>query len=146
MASAQKNSPQFPRLTRGVPALLGTITAAGDVVQFTIPEPTYQNAGQLIIVVAGGITPSCVLELSIDQGYTAFGTGGQPGTNKWVTYPTVQTTGFVNIYAITGQPGADPAATFGAQYNIAGLGSGAVFRFGRTDANGGAASVWALVG
>lgn len=122
------------KLPRGRSVNLGAITAAGDVVSFTISEPTNTNQGALVIQTAGGTTPVCVLEASLDGGVT------------WFTFPVVATTFVFFPFAITGQPGADTAATFAATYNVAGFGSGALFKFGRTDAGGGAANVWALVG
>lgn len=122
------------KLPRGKPTNLGTITAAGDVVSFTFSEPSGMNQGFLVIQLAGGTTPVGVLECSLDGGAT------------WFTFPVASTTGIFFLYAITGQPGADPAATFAGQYNVGGFGSGALFKFGRTDAGGGGAVVWALVG
>ena len=143
MASVVKNTlapggPVVPslvtKLTRGKPANLGTIVAAGDVVAFTVPEPSREHQGFLVIQTAGGTTPTVVLEGSLDGGAT------------WFTFPTVATTGIFFPYAITGQSGADPAATFAGQYNVSGHGAGTLFRFGRTDAGGGNAVVWALIG
>lgn len=122
------------KLTRGKPTNLGTITAAGDAVAFALPEPSRDHQGYLVIQLAGGTTPTPVLEASLDGGVT------------WFTFPTVVTTGIFFPYAITGQIGGDAAATFGGQYNVSGHGAGTQFRFGRTDANGGNAVVWALVG
>ena len=142
MASVNKNtlspggvvvSSYVAKLTRGKSAQLGTIVAAGDVVTFTIPEPTYYNQAGLQIQCTGGTTPTCVLEFSLDGA-------------AWATFPTVTTVGVVTVFALTGQPGGDPAATFSANYNVAGMGSGVTFRFGRTDAGGGNAVVFALVG
>lgn len=134
MASALKNALGITKLTRGKPVNLGTITSAGDVVGFTVPEPSRDHQGFLVIQLAGGTTPSPVLEASIDGGAT------------WFVFPTASTTGIFFSYAITGQPGSDTAATFGGQYNVSGHGAGTLFKFGRTDANGGGAAVWALVG
>jgi hypothetical protein len=122
------------KLTRGKPANLGTIVAAGDAVAFTVPEPSRDHQGYLVIQLSGGTTPTPVLEGSLDDGAT------------WFTFPTVATTGIFFPYAITGQVGGDAAATFAGQYNVSGHGAGTRFRLGRTDANGGNAVVWALVG
>jgi len=122
------------KLTRGKPANLGTIVAAGDAVAFTVPEPSRDHQGFLVIQLSGGTTPTPVLEASLDGGAT------------WFTFPTVVTVGVFFPYAITGQIGGDAAATFGGQYNVSGHGAGTIFRFGRTDAGGGNAVVWAFVG
>ena len=122
------------KLTRGRPTNLGTITAAGDAVAFSIPEPSNMPDGGLCIQTAGGTTPVGVLETSLDGGVT------------WFTWPTVVTTGVFFPFALTGQIGGDAAATFAGQWRIGGFGSGAQFRFGRTDAGGGNAVVWALYG
>jgi hypothetical protein len=143
MPSAVKNTlipggavvlPLVTKVTRGKSTNLGAITAAGDVVAFTISEPVYNSEGGLIIQTTGGVSLTPVLEVSID------------GAVTWFTFPVVTTVGVFTLFAITGQPGADTAATFAGQYFIGGLGSGAQFRFGRTDAGGGAATVWVLCG
>jgi hypothetical protein len=126
-------TPLVIKLTRGYPAKLGTVTASGDVVSFSLPEPSYFNQAGLVIQVAGGTTPTFALEVSIDGGAT------------WATFPTTSTDDAVILLTLTGQPGGDPAATFMAKYFVDGMAS-ALFRFGRTDANGGNAVVWALVG
>src|SRR6516162_7945155 len=80
MASVIKNIGGKPqKLTRGVagtgpagaqPFPLGAVTAANDVVAFTIPEPTRDNQGVLLIQSVGGVTPTYALEVSIDGGAT----------------------------------------------------------------------------
>jgi hypothetical protein len=128
MAANVTNGPApFPKVTRGVTTKLGTITAANDAVAFTISEPTYQAQGAMFIAMTGGVTPVGILEASIDQGQTWF----------VVTVPTVIATSAFGDTATKG--------TFGP-INISGMGSGALFRFGRTDATGGACVVWALNG
>lgn len=136
MAASLKNTltPNGPvvatlvtKLNRGRAAQLGTIVAANDAVAFTIPEPTRDNQGALCIQVQGGTTPTCLLEASIDGGTSWF----------VVPLPTVITTAAFGDAATT--------ATF-YPITVSGLGSGATFRFGRTDANGGNAIVFALVG
>ena len=135
MASTVKNAGGQPqKLTRGFPAKLGVITAAGDVVAFSVPEPSRDHQGFLIIQTAGGTTPTIVLEASIDGGTTFF------------VFPSAATTGVFFPYTLTGQIGGDAAATFAGQYNVSGHGAGTQFRLGRTDANGGNATVFALVG
>ena len=128
MAATITNGPSpFPKLTRGVAVKLGTITAQNSAVSFTISEPTFQSQGFMCIQMVGGTTPTGLLEASLDGGTTWF----------LVTLPTVVTTAAFGDTATTG--------TF-SPINIGGLGSGALFRFGRSDANGGATAVWALMG
>lgn len=115
------------KLNRGRPVNLGVIVAANDTVAFTVPEPTRDNQGVLCIEVVGGTTPACVMNASLDGGVTWFA----------VPLPTVITTAGFGDTATT--------ATF-YPITISGLGAGAQFRFGRTDAGGGNANVWALVG
>lgn len=115
------------KLPRGKNTLLGVIVAANDAVAFTVPEPTRDNQGVLAIMMVGGTAPTGALEVSLDGGVT------------WavITLPTVVTTAAFGDTATTG--------TF-YPITVSGLGSGAIFRFGRTDAGGGNTSVWALVG
>lgn len=132
MASViQNRGSQATKLTRGFPANLGTISTAGQVVAFTIPEPTRDNQGALIIQVSSGVTLGAgtfALEVSID------------GALTWAVLSA-------NTYTLTGQPGADAAAVFMATYTVAGLGSGAQFRFGFVASpTSGTSSVFALVG
>lgn len=129
MAASVKNvpNPGTIKLTRGKSVNLGTIVAANDAVQFTVPEPTRDNQGALCIQMVGGTTPTGLLEASLDGGTTWF----------VVTIPTVITTAAFGDTATTG--------TF-YPIVISGLGSGALFRFGRSDAGGGNCAVWALVG
>jgi hypothetical protein len=149
MASVIKNIGGKPqKLTRGVagtgpagaqPSPLGTITAAGDVVAFTVPEPSRDHQGNLVIQVGPGtlvLGPGTfALEFSLDAGAS------------WAVFPTASTTGVEFVYGLTGQPGADTAAVFAAQYNVSGFGAGAVFRFGFvTGPTSGSAPVFALVG
>src|SRR4029077_17122196 len=60
------------KLTRGKPAQLGTLIAANTAVAFTVPEPTRDNQGVLIIQVAGTAGTTATLEGSIDGGVTWF--------------------------------------------------------------------------
>lgn len=123
MAANVTNTTKF-KLTRGRPQLLGTVTAANDAVQFTISEPTRDHQGVLAFQFVGGTTPTAKLEFSLDGG------------NTWsdLTFTAITTADF-----------GDTAATQAGLVTVSGLG-GASFRLGRTDAGGGAASVWALVG
>jgi len=135
MASTVKNLGGKPfRLTRGVagtgpagaqPSPLGVVTSQNDVVAFFIPEPTRDNQGVLVIQSVGGVTPTYALEVSIDGGAT-FGTLGPTTTLSSASF--------------------GDTSSFIATYPVSGMGAGAQFRFGRTDATGGAANVFALVG
>src|SRR5271156_256323 len=121
---------QVTKLTRGFNVNLGTIGANGQVVSFTVPEPTRDNQGVVTVQVnaTGALIGTLALEVSIDGGLS------------WSIVPPLQT------LALTGQPGGDTAATFAATYTIAGMGSGAIFKFGLSAYTSGSGSVWALVG
>ena len=135
MASAIKNLGGKPsKLARGVagvgpsgaePAAIGTVTAQNDVVAFTIPEPTRDNQGVLLIQAVGGVTPTYSLEVSIDGGATF---------------------GVITPASTLGAAAFGDTSAFLATYTVSGMGAGAQFRFGRTDATGGGANVFALVG
>lgn len=124
MPSTIQNSPTpFPVSTgRGQSQKLGVIgPSAGSVVAWTLPEPTYQSQGGMIVQVGPGVTLGAgtfALEFSIDGGVS------------WAIFPTTTTAGVVTIYTLTGQPGSDTAAIFAASYTISGFGSGTQFRFG----------------
>ncbi len=148
MASASKNalSPGgavvptlVTKLPKGKNTNLGTIAVSGDVVSFTISEPTRDSNGWMVIQVGVGTVSlgagAFVLEASIDQGAS------------WFTYPTTSTSELVQVFTLTGQPGSDAAAIFAAKYAIAGFGSGALFKFGfSASPTSGSCPVWALVG
>lgn len=126
MASTIKNVGGQPtKLTRGKPVNLGTIVSANDVVAFTVPEPSRDHHGKIAVQAVGGTTPTLKLEVSLDG-----------GTTFWDISPTFVTTADFG----------DTASTGAAQVDVSGLGSGAQFRLGRTDANGGNCAVWALCG
>lgn len=127
MAASVKNKGGLPtKLTRGFPANLGTISAANDVVAFTIPEPSRDHQGNIVIQVSAGlITPTFKLEASIDGGSSWFD---------------------ISISPVTTADFGDTACSGAVQVNVSGFGAGAVFRFGRNDAGGGSAAVFALVG
>lgn len=115
------------KLTRGFPAQLGTITAANDVVTFTLSEPTRDHQGVLVIQVRNGpVAGVYKLEASID------------GAVSWGDIATLSTTTTADF--------GDQAASVLNTYTVSGFGSGALFRFGRTDATGGGGIVFALVG
>ena len=141
MPSSSKNSltpggPVVPTLTtklsKGRNINLGSIAAAGDVVTFTISEPSGDSQGGMIIQVGPGggtLSPGTfALEVSIDQGAS------------WANMAPL-------TLAVTGQPGADTAATFMAVYTISGFGSGSLFKFGFVVApTSGTYPVWGLMG
>jgi hypothetical protein len=118
------------KLTRGKFAQLGTLIAANTAVAFTIPEPTRDNQGVLIIQTSGTAGTTATLEGSIDGGNTFFVIPAS-------TTPTL---------AITGQLTGDTAATFAAAYQVSGMGSGCLFKFGFAGAGVPTAIVFALVG
>lgn len=118
------------KLTRGKPALLGTLIAANTAVAFTVPEPSRDHQGCLIIQVTGtaGTTPT--LEGSIDGGAT------------WFVIPISTTP----TLAVAGQLTGDTTATFAAVYQVSGMGSGCLFKFGYAGAGVPTAVIWALIG
>ena len=129
--STPQNTTTF-KLTRGKPTNLGTITAAGtQCVQFTIPEPTRDNQGFLIIQASGNVGGgAATLEGSLDAGATWF----------------VMSTASTNVLAITGQLTGDAAAGLADAYIVSGMGAGTLFRYGITGGAGPNTAVWALVG
>ncbi len=116
------------KLTRGKNTQLGTLVAANTAVAFTIPEPTRDNQGVLILQTTGAQGTTAVLEASIDSGATFF------------IVPILTT------FAITGQLTGDTAATFAASYAVSGMGAGTLFKFGYSGAGVPTAVVWGLVG
>jgi hypothetical protein len=134
MASVNVNSGVYAntavKLTRGKPIGLGTLGANGNVVVFTVPEPSRDHQGYLTIQVGstGALTGGTfALELSLDGG---------------TSYAVLTGTTLV----LTGQPGADTPAIFAAQYNIGGYGSGALFKFGLSAYTSGTGVAYALIG
>jgi hypothetical protein len=130
MASLVKNQGGKPqKLTRGFPVNLGTLAANGDVVAFTIPEPSRDHQGNLVIQVGPGIAGGTfALEASLD------------GAVSWAVVTGTS-------LGVSGQPGSDTAAVFAAQYNVSGFGAGAQFRFGLATApTSGNSAVTVLVG
>ena len=130
MAASVKNvpNPGTIKLSRGRPVNLGTIALVNDAVQFTVPEPSRDHQGNIVLQVANGITGGTFkLEASID------------GAASWfdVTLPTASTTADFT----------DTAASAGfGPVNLSGFGSGALFRFGLSAVTSGSAAVWALCG
>jgi|SRR5579862_1416308 hypothetical protein len=118
------------KLTRGFPAKLGTLIAANTAVAFTVPEPTRDNQGALLVQVTGTAGTTATLEGSIDGGVT------------WFVIPASTTP----TLAVTGQLTGDTATTFAAIYQVSGMGAGTLFKFGYAGAGVPTAVVWALVG
>lgn len=116
-----------PKLTRGKPYLLGTLTALNNGVSFTLSMCQEFSVKKLVIQVPSGTVTTAVLEVSIDGGAT------------WVILPVSQ------ALTITGQLTGDAAASFGAVYEVSGFGSGALFHFGVTSGTITSSTVWALV-
>lgn len=115
------------KLTRGFPVKLGTLINANTAVAFTIPEPTRDNQGYLVIQIPGSAGTTPTLEISIDGGATFA--------------PIAPTGALTLISALTG----DTACTAMYQFQCAGMGSGALFKFGYGGGSPNTA-VWALVG
>lgn len=116
------------KLTRGKNINLGTLGANGNVVAFTVPEPSRDHQGNIVIQVAGNLVGTTALEVSIDQATT------------WAVLAATVT------LTTTGQPGGDTAAVSMAQYNVSGFGAGAQFRFGLSAFTSGTGTVWVLCG
>lgn len=117
-------------LTRGRPTKLGSLVAANTAVAFTIPEPTSNYRGALIIQVVGTAGTTATLEGSLDGGAT------------WFVIPADTS----RVLAVTGQLTGDTAAIAAFAYNVNGMGSGCTFKFGYAGAGVPTAAVWALVG
>jgi hypothetical protein len=115
------------KLTRGRPWLLGTLILANTAVAFTIPEPTRENQGVLILQVTGAGGTGPTLEGSIDGGAT------------WFVIP------FTTTFAVTGQLTGDTAALAAYSVTVSGMGAGTLFKFGYTGGTP-TAVVWGLVG
>ena len=120
--------PLVIKLPRGRNIQLGSLIAANTAVAFTVSEPTYWHQGLLIIQVTGTAGTTATLEGSIDQGAT------------WFIIPIATT------FAVTGQLTGDTAAAQAFSYNIGGMGSGALLKFGYAGAGVPTAVVWGLAG
>lgn len=123
-----------PSLSRGSAVKLGVINATsgvGSCIQFTIPEPTRDNQGFILIQTVGtaGTNPP-TLEVSIDGG------------NTWGVFSGSSST---IVLGVTGQLAGDAAAASMDAYQVSGMGAGALFRFGWT-AGTPNATVWGLAG
>lgn len=130
------NGPQFPMVTRGRPANLGTISASGQAVQFTISAPHGSSSNcpngtdALTVITTGTLSATVpVLECSLDGGTTWFGIAATSGTPS--STPVTSTT------VLTG----DTAATSANSYPVSGL-SGFPMRFGFNTYTSGSGAVW----
>lgn len=134
MAATVVNGPGVPVLSRNKPINLGTLTATGQVVQFTLATPhASPNGNDMVTVITTGAitTPVVALEASIDSATTWFVI---PGGSQ------------AAALAVTGQVGGDAAPTTANSYNISGI-QGGLFRFGLVSGTITTnPSVWALLG
>lgn len=128
MPITPNNSPNIIALTRGKPAKLGTLTATGQAVQWSVPEPSRDHQGFMIIQVPQGTVTAAILEVSLDGGVT------------WAGWP-VGTQGTTGTSPLSG----DTQAAFTANYQIQGM-AGAAFRFGVATGTITSSDVWVLVG
>lgn len=121
------------KLTRGVHTFLGNLTSNAQVIQFTIPEPTRDNQGFLIIQSNGTLTGTgaATMEVSVDQGQT------------WSTLGTSSTI----VLSTTGNINSDPAAAAADAFQVSGMGGGVLFRYGfPSTMTTVTVAVWACVG
>lgn len=131
MPITPNNAPNIPALTRGKPAKIGTLTAINQAVQWSVPEPSRDHQGFMVIQVPTGATGTvtAILEVSLDGGVT------------WAGWP-VGTQGTTGSSPLSG----DTQASFTANYQIQGM-AGAAFRFGFSGATTvTSADVYVLVG
>lgn len=132
MAATVVNTPNpgTIKLTRGKAANAGVIGAANTVVQFTVPEPSRDHQGNIVIQVSNTGTlvgATFKLECSLDGGVQWFD----------VVLPTASTTADFT----------DTAASAGfGPVNLSGFGAGALFRFGISAVTSGTGTVWILCG
>lgn len=127
------NGPGVPKLVRGRPELIGTLTAVEHVVAFSLQHNQDFSAKSLIIQVSSGTVTTFGLSCSLDAGVT------------WFVVPPASATvpaGY-SLMAITGQATNDAAASFAAVYDVQGFG-GALFHFGVLTGTVTASPVWVL--
>jgi hypothetical protein len=124
MAATIDNGPGVPKLNRGRPVLVGTLTAVNHAVAFSLGFVDEFSAKSIVIQVPSGTVTTAVLEVSLDAGAT------------WAVVPATALT-------LTGQVTGDAAASFGAVYNMQGFG-GALFHFGVTSGTITSSAVWVL--
>jgi hypothetical protein len=107
-------NPGTVQVTRGRPVKLGTVTSVNSCVQFTIPEPVRDAQGFIVIQSTGTAGTTVTLEGSIDGGVTWFVLG---------TSATI-------VLNLTGQLAGDNPAASADAFQINGMGSGTLFRYG----------------
>src|ERR1700691_4158992 len=119
MASVIANGPTpTPVLTRGKAVNLGTLSATGNVVQFSLAqENASPNGLDCLTMVTVGAGSAAGLEASIDGGAT------------WFQVLPRAATGTAPNYSLTVFNG-DTASTTANSYDVSSLQAGAVFRFG----------------
>lgn len=67
------NGPQFPVITKGKRTKIGTFTAAGNQLQFSLMEPSYVHSSSIIVQVIGNGTITTLtadIRISLDGGTT----------------------------------------------------------------------------
>lgn len=127
------NGPGIPKLNRGRPIKVGTLTALQHVVAFSLGYVQEFSAKSISIFVPSGTVTTFAIEFSLDGGAT------------WVVIPAASATvpaGY-SLMAITGQATNDAAASFAAVVPCQGLG-GALFHFGVLTGTITASDVWVL--
>lgn len=127
------NGPGIPKLNRGRPVKVGTLTALEHVVAFSLGYVQEFSAKSISIFVPSGTVTTFAIEFSLDGGTT------------WVVIPAASATvpaGY-SLMAITGQATNDAAASFAAIVPCQGLG-GALFHFGVLTGTITASDVWVL--
>jgi hypothetical protein len=128
MASVIANIPNpslpTPALHRGkLLNPIASLTAAASVAQFSLTQESSTPDGLEVLVIAtsGGTIATPVLTCSIDGGLT------------WFTVLPRAAVGTSPNYTLAGQ-NADPAATSANCYDVSGLQSSGLFRFGGASA------------
>ena len=127
------NGSGIPKLNRGRPIKVGTLTALQHVVAFSLGYVQEFSAKSISIFVPSGTVTTFAIEFSLDGGAT------------WVVIPAASATvpaGY-SLMAITGQATNDAAASFSAVVPCQGLG-GALFHFGVLTGTITASDVWVL--
>lgn len=133
MAATVDNGPGVPKLVRGRPELIGTLTALEHVVAFSLQMNQDFSAKSMVIQVSAGTVTTFALDCSLDGGAT------------WFVVPAASATvpaGY-SLMAITGQLTGDSAASFAAVYDVQGFG-GALFHFGVETGTVTSSPVWVL--
>lgn len=133
MAATVDNGPGVPKLNRGRPVKVGTLTALNHAVAFALGYIQEFSAKSITILVHSGTVTTFAIEFSLDGGAT------------WAVIPAASATvpaGY-SLMAITGQLTGDAAPSFAAVVPCQGLG-GAIFHFGVLTGTITASDVWVL--